>query len=134
MLLHIKLFFIALLIFIVMDIMWFRLIANDFYFQHYAPWLRLVDGKFQPVWWAALLIYVLFSLSLLVFVIPLAHHALLPAALYGALLGATFYGVYNLTCIAVFKDFPIASAFVDICWGGFSYGWAAFLIQWFKLH
>ncbi len=114
--------------------MWFRLIAHDSYFQHYAPCLRLIDGKFQPIWWAALLIYVLFSLSLLMFVIPLAQNALLPAALYGALLGVTLYGVYNLTCIAVFKDLPIASTFTDICWGGFSYGMTAFLIQWFNLH
>lgn len=134
MLAHIKFFFIALLIFMVTDLIWFRLISGNFYMQHYAPWVHLVDGKFQPIWWATIMIYIIFSISLLVFVIPLANNGLLPACLYGALFGATVYGVYNLTCIAVFKDFPAATSLVDISWGGFLYGWTAFIVQWLKLH
>ncbi len=131
MILNLKMCLIAFFIFILSDFIWFRLIASDFYFQHYEPWLRLVDGKFQPVWWAVLSIYILFSLSLVVFILPLAHDKLLPAALYGGLLGGVIYGVYNFTCIAVFKNFPINTAIVDMSWGVFLYGWTAFLTQGF---
>jgi uncharacterized membrane protein len=73
--------------------------------------------------------FLIFILS--VFILPLAQDKLLLAALYAGLLGAVIYGVYNFTCIAVFKDFPIDTATVDISWGIFLYGGTVCLTQGF---
>ncbi|HGU7244261.1 TPA: DUF2177 family protein [Legionella pneumophila] len=56
-------------------------------------------------------------MSIIVFVIPLAKTSLPYAALYGALLGAIIYGIYDFTCLAIFKDFPVGMAFLDWLWG-----------------
>lgn len=113
----IKLFFIALFIFIVTDIIWLGFIAKNLYFEKYANWLRFEGGQLKPVWWATLIVYLLLALSITVFIIPLAKNSVFYAAIYGSILGAIIYGVYDFTCLAIFKDFPIAMGFIDWAWG-----------------
>jgi uncharacterized membrane protein len=73
------------------------------------------------------MVYLLFALSFVVFILPLAHNSLYWAALYGAVLGAVIYGVYDFTCLAIFKDFPITMGLVDWIWGIVLYSWSSFL-------
>lgn len=113
----VKLFAIALFIFIISDMIWLGFIAKNLYFQQYAQWLRLEEGQLKPIWWATLIVYLVLALSVVVFIIPLAQSSLLYAALYGAIFGAITYGLYDFTCIAIFKDFPIAMGFIDWAWG-----------------
>lgn len=123
----IKLFVIAFFLFIVTDIIWLGFIVKHFYVEQYAQWLRLEEGKLKPIWWAALIVYLLFALSIVVFIMPLAQGSLIRAALYGAMLGAIVYGVYDFTCISIFKDFPIAIGFIDWAWGIALYSWCSML-------
>lgn len=125
--LSLKLFFIAFVVFIATDMLWLGFIAKGLYFQHYAPWLNLVDGHLKPLWWATLMVYLLFALSIIVFVIPLAHNSSFWAACYGAALGAIIYGVYDFTCLAIFKDFPIAMGLLDWLWGIVLCSWGSFI-------
>ncbi|KTD82193.1 DUF2177 family protein [Legionella waltersii] len=125
--LSLKLFLIAFVVFIITDMIWLGFIAKNLYFQHYGPWLNLVDGQLKPLWWATLLVYLLFALSVIVFVIPLAHHSLYWAAFYGAALGGVIYGVYDFTCLAIFKDFPIGMGLLDWFWGIFLCSWSSLL-------
>lgn len=113
----IKLFIIALFILIITDVVWLGFIAKNLYFEQYAQWLRLEEGQLKPLWWAASIVYLLLALSIVVFVMPLAQSSLLYAALYGAIFGAITYGVYDFTCLAIFKDFPVAMGFIDWTWG-----------------
>lgn len=122
----IKLFFIALLIFIISDMVWLGFIAKNIYLEQYGQWLRLDQGKLKPLWWAAMFVYLLLALSIVVFIVPLAINSLLHAALYGALLGAIIYGIYDFTCLAIFKDFPIAMGFIDWIWGIVLCSWSSF--------
>ncbi len=122
-----KLFFIAFVVFIATDMVWLGFIAKNIYFQHYSPWLNLVDGQLKPLWWATLLVYFLFALSVIIFIIPLAHNSPFGAACYGAALGAVIYGVYDCTCLAIFKDFPIAMGLLDWIWGVVLCSWSSFL-------
>lgn len=112
-----KLFILALVTLVVIDSIWLGFIAKSLYFKHYGSWLRLAHGELQLNWWAAALVYLLMALALMVFVIPMAHQSSFNALLYGAILGAVLYGVYNFTCLAIFKDWPVTMAFVDWAWG-----------------
>lgn len=125
--LNLKLFLIAFIIFIMTDMIWLGFIAKHLYFQHYAPWLNLVGGQLKMVWWATLLVYLLLALSVVIFIMPLAHHSLYWAAVYGAVLGAVIYGIYNFTCLAVFKDFPIGMSLLDSLWGTALCAWSSCL-------
>ena len=58
---------------------------------------------------------------------PLAQDSTLRAAAYGALLGCIIYGVYDFTCLAILKDWPVKMAFFDIDWGTFLCSWSSFM-------
>ena len=114
---YVKLFIISMLVFFILDMTWIGYIAKGMYFKSYANWLRLDNGGLLPVWWAIVIIYALFAFATLTFVVPLSGGSLLSACSYGAALGLVIYGVYDFTCIAIFKDWPVMMAFVDWLWG-----------------
>jgi uncharacterized membrane protein len=122
---QLKMFIVACFIFAMTDTIWLSLIAKSMYFEHYASWFRLMNGELQLVWWAAVLVYVLFALGVVFLIFPLAQNNLYHAAAYGGLLGCIIYGVYNFTLIAIMKDWPIRMGFVDLTWGTFLYAWSA---------
>jgi len=114
---YVKLFIISMLIFFMLDMAWIGFIAKGIYFKSYANWLRLENGRLLPVWWAIIIIYAVFAFATLTFVVPLSNGLLLHAIFYGAALGFVIYGVYDFTCVAIFKDWPVMMAFVDWLWG-----------------
>lgn len=125
-----KLFFIALVVLLILDMLWLGVIAKSLYFKEYAPWLRMEGGQLQPIWWATAIVYILLPLALVVFVLPLANGSVLWALLYGALMGAIIYGVYDFTCLALFRDWPVGIAFMDWAWGAFLCGITAAITTW----
>ena len=116
---YVKLFIISMLVFFILDMTWIGYISKDMYFKSYANWLRLDNGGLLPVWWATVIIYALFAFATLTLVVPLSQGSLLSALFYGASLGLVIYGVYDFTCVAIFKDWPVMMAFVDWLWGTF---------------
>lgn len=116
---YIKLFVLTLIAFFALDMLWLGTFAKAMYLEQYGAWLRLERGQLLPVWWATLLVYALFSLGILLFVLPLAHGRILQALLYGAAMGFIIYGIYDFTCLAIFKDWPVCMAFIDWAWGTF---------------
>ena len=116
---YIKLFIISMLVFFLLDMTWIGFIAKGLYFKSYGNWLRLENGRMLPIWWAIIIIYAVFAFATLTFVVPLANNSLLHALFYGAALGFVIYGVYDFTCLAIFKDWPVMMAFIDWLWGTF---------------
>lgn len=125
--LTIKLFIIAFIAFLFTDMIWLGFIAKNWYLDQYRPWLRLSGETLNPLWWATLLVYFFFALSVMVFVLPLAQNSLSNALIYGALMGAIIYGVYDFTCLAIFKDFPVGMGVVDWIWGTVLCSWSSFV-------
>jgi uncharacterized membrane protein len=123
--LNIKIFLVAFCIFLITDMIWLGLIAKSVYFAQYSEWLRLDEGKLQPIWWAVLIVYLLFALGIVVFITPLANGSLIYAGIYGALLGAVIYGIYDFTCLSLFKNWPVGMAFIDWIWGIFLCSWSS---------
>jgi len=73
----------------------------------------------EPKLWAGLVFYLLYALGASIFVIfpAISKQSWIYAAQYGALFGFFCYMTYDLTNLAVIRDFPMRLAFVDIVWG-----------------
>jgi len=110
----IKLFFIALPVFFVIDMVWLVLVAKKFYNEQIG-FLMKPDIN----WYAAITFYLLFIVGMLVFVIipAIEKHSWVQALLYGALFGLITYATYDLTNLATLKDWPLVVTIVDLVWG-----------------
>ncbi len=110
----IKLYFIALPVFFIIDMVWLVLVAKKFYNKHLG-FLMKTDIN----WYAAIIFYLLFIGGLVAFVISPAveKHSLIHALFYGALFGLITYATYDLTNLATLKDWPLLVTIVDLVWG-----------------
>ena len=113
----VKLLIFAMLVFLLLDMIWLGWLAKPLYFKAYSNWLDIKNGQLQAVWWAALIVYALFALAIVFMVLPLANGSLFYALCYGAFFGLVTYGIYDFTCLAIFKNWPLQMAFVDWAWG-----------------
>ena len=126
-------YFVALTVFLAIDLMWLAFIAKPFYAKHLgylmAPRANLA---------AALLFYVLFVLGLMVFVVnpALTKESWLAALLPGLFFGLVAYATYDLTNLATIKGWPLIVTAVDLIWGSLVSGTTSlisyFLIRLFK--
>lgn len=110
----IKLYLIAIPVFFVIDILWLGLVARGFYQDQIGPLLR---DKVN--WGAAVAFYLVFLAGVVVFVVlpAVERQSLQHALVYGALFGLVTYAAYDLTNLAVAKDWPLAVTLVDMAWG-----------------
>jgi uncharacterized membrane protein len=71
------------------------------------------------LWGAALLFYLLYIAGLLVFaVLPgLQAASLVRTMAMGAFFGLVAYATFDLTCLALLRDFPVVVVVVDLIWG-----------------
>jgi len=125
--LNFKLYLVAFLSFVVADSIWIGFVMKNFYTQQMISFGRVFEGKFEPILWAALIVYLVLSIGVVDFVLPklVAHSNLLSAFLTGALLGLVVYGTYDFTNLATVKDYSLALTFVDVGWGMFVTGLAS---------
>lgn len=109
-----KLFFTALPVFFIIDMVWLVLVARKFY-QAQIGFLMKPDIN----WPAAIIFYLLFIAGLVVFVITPAveKQSWVNALLLGALFGLVTYATYDLTNLATVKDWPLVVTIVDLIWG-----------------
>jgi uncharacterized membrane protein len=110
----VKLFLIALPIFVVIDMAWLVLVAKKFY-QQQIGFLMKPDIN----WYAAIIFYLMFIAGLVIFVISPAveKHSWVHAVFFGALFGLITYATYDLTNLATMKDWPLLVTVVDLIWG-----------------
>lgn len=110
----IKLYLIALPVFLALDMLWLGIVAKNFY-RSQLGFLMRPDIN----WPAALVFYALFIVGLVVFVIAPAvdRESWMQALALGALFGLISYATYNLTNLATLKDWPLAVTVVDLAWG-----------------
>lgn len=110
----IKLYAIALPVFFVIDMIWLGLVAKNFYREQIGFLM-----KSNVNWTAAIIFYLLFIVGLVLFVIAPAMEksSWMHALLFGALFGLVCYATYDLTNLAVAKDWPLLVTIVDLAWG-----------------
>lgn len=111
---YLKLYLIALPIFFLVDMTWLGLIAKNFYRSQIGTLI-----KPEVNWIAAVTFYLLFLAGLVFFVIAPAveKKQWLQALLTGAFFGLVTYATYDLTNLAVAKDWPLLVTIVDLLWG-----------------
>ena len=109
-----KLFAIALPVFFAIDMVWLGFVAKNFY-------AKQIGGLMKPDinWTAAIIFYLIFIAGLVVFVITPAvvKNSWTQAVLMGALFGFVCYATYDLTNLAVAKDWPVFVTIIDLIWG-----------------
>jgi uncharacterized membrane protein len=110
----IKLYIIALPVFLAIDMAWLGLVAKNFYAKRIG-FLMKTDIN----WTAAVLFYLLFIIGLVLFVImpAVGKNSWVHALLFGALFGLIAYATYDLTNLATLKDWPLIVTIVDLAWG-----------------
>lgn len=110
---YIKLYIIALILFLVVDALWLGVIAKNMY----RTYLGYIMG--DVVWWAVIAFYLLFIIGLEYFcIVPALKAGSLLQALYaGALFGLVTYATYDLTNQATIKGWPVLVTSVDLLWG-----------------
>lgn len=93
---------------------WLGLIAKDFY-RAQIGFLMKPDVN----WVAAIVFYLIFIAGLVVFVISPAMEkgSWVHSLALGALFGLVCYATYDLTNLAVAKDWPLLVTIVDLVWG-----------------
>lgn len=110
----IKLYLIALPVFLAIDILWVGFLAKSFYAGQIGHLL-----KPNVSWTAAILFYLIFIAGLVLFVIMpgIERGSLMQIMLYGAFFGLVAYATYDLTNLALTKDWPVLVTVVDMMWG-----------------
>ncbi len=114
---YLKLIIATTLTFIILDALWLGFAAKSFYIKQMGGLIEVKNGNIQVNLTAALLVYIVLIGGILVFVQPLAGNSLLAAFGYGILFGLVTYGTYDLTNMAVIKEWSWPLTFLDILWG-----------------
>jgi uncharacterized membrane protein len=109
-----KLYGLTAAVFFAVDLVWLGVVAVGFYQKHLGHLLRP-----DVLWPAALLFYALYLAGVLVFaVMPgLAAGSLVRTVLLGGFFGLVAYATFDLTCLALFAEFPLIVVAVDLLWG-----------------
>lgn len=110
----IRTYFIALIVFFVIDIIWLALVAKNLYREQIG---FIMSPK--PNWLAAIAFYLIFILGMLFFVIhPAIEKDSWSYALFvGMFFGFITYATYDLTNLATLKDWPLKITIIDLIWG-----------------
>ena len=111
---YLKLYALTVPVFFLVDLIWLGVVAKGFYQKN----LNYILSP-QVNWPAAIIFYLLYIAGILIFaVVPaLVKDSLRHAVLWGALFGFFTYMTYELTNLALLKDWPLNIVFVDIIWG-----------------
>jgi len=109
-----KLYALTVPVFFIIDLIWLGLVAKGFYQKNLSYILSP-----QVNWSAAIIFYLFYIAGILIFaVLPAVEkNSLRYAVMYGALFGFFTYMTYELTNLALLKDWPLNIVFVDIFWG-----------------
>lgn len=116
MLKYLGIYFSFLVSLIVVDMVWLLVIAKKLYRDSMGD--LMAD---EPNLAAGVAFYILYAIGVCIFVIvpALTKQSWFDAVLYGALFGFFCYMTYDLTNLAVIRNFPTQLAFIDIAWGSF---------------
>jgi uncharacterized membrane protein len=97
-----------------LDLVWLGVVAKGLYARHMGTLLR-PDVQWVP----ALIFYALYVAAIVVFVVmPAAERRSFGRALgLGAFFGLAAYATYDLTSLALIRDFPLIIVLVDLAWG-----------------
>ncbi|MGE0442769.1 MAG: DUF2177 family protein [Gemmatimonadales bacterium] len=109
-----RMYGIALVTCFAVDLLWLGVIARNFYQRHLGSLMRP-----DVNWGAAALFYLVYVAALVVFVAAPAveRQSVGRAVVFGAFFGFAAYSAFDLTGLALLRDFPLKVAVADLAWG-----------------
>ena len=109
-------FFIAGATFLLIDLTWLGYIARDLYRKEMGA-LLTENFRLAP----AVAFYVIYVAAIVYFAVLPAWRSgeWSDAIVPGAVLGLVAYGTYDLTALAVVRDWPLRLSLIDMAWGTF---------------
>jgi uncharacterized membrane protein len=124
---HIGVYLTFLIALIAIDLVWLLGLAKNLYKEQMGDLMAN-----EPKLLAGLAFYLIYTLGVCIFVIlpALSKQSLLYALQYGALFGLFCYMTYDLTNLAVIRNFPTQLALIDIAWGSFVTAISAGIAYW----
>lgn len=115
-------------IFFMIDLLWLGVAAKGLYARHIGGFLRE-----NVNWTAAIVFYLVYIGGIQLFVLYPALESgsgILKTAITGGLLGFLAYCTFDLTCLALFRNWSLFISIVDIIWGTFLTGFTAAATLW----
>lgn len=124
---YVGIYFLFLISLILVDMTWLLVIAKTLYQDEMGDLMAN-----EPSLVAGIAFYVLYAIGVCIFVLvpALSKQSWLDAVLYGALFGFFCYMTYDLTNLAVIRNFPTQLAFIDMAWGTFVTAAASGFVYW----
>lgn len=112
--LHLKVYGACLLAFFALDLTWLGLVARGFYQAQLGHLMRP-----NVIWPAAIVFYLIYVAAIVILCVAPAveRHSLARAVALGAVFGLAAYAAFDLTSLALLKDFPVKAVVVDLAWG-----------------
>ncbi len=116
-----------LLSLVAIDLIWLLGVAKNLYRDEMGDLMAS-----EPKLWVGLGFYLLYALGACIFVVipAISKQSWIYALQYGALFGLFCYMTYDLTNLAVIRDFPTRLALIDIAWGSLITAIASTLAYW----
>jgi len=108
------------LVFTVFDLLWIGVVAAPVYREELGSLLVLGEKMSVTRILAALITWLLITLSLVYFAAPNMSQGVAVALARGALMGFVIYGVYDLTNLAVLQGWTLKLTILDVLWGTFA--------------
>lgn len=111
---YLKLYILTVPVFFIIDLLWLGVVAKNFYRKNLGYILSP-----NVNWTAAIIFYLIYIVGILIFaVIPgVSKDSMRHAAVWGGLFGFFTYTTYELTNLALLKDWPMNIVIIDIIWG-----------------
>lgn len=127
----VKLYAIVLVVFLLLDAVWIGLLMKGFYDAELGALARRDGSSMSPRWGAAILVYALIPLGVVLFVGPAmgANAGLARAFGWGAMYGLIGYGIYDLTNRATLAQWSLKLTVVDMLWGATICGVSAVVLR-----
>ncbi len=118
---YIKIFSACFLTIIIIDYLWIGLLMKNFYIDQLSSIGRINKNKFEPVIWAAMVVYLALVIGIIHYALPkiYANTTWLESFGIGALLGFVIYATYDFTNYSTLKNWTLSLSFVDVVWGSF---------------
>ncbi|MDH6167859.1 putative membrane protein [Variovorax boronicumulans] len=129
---HLVAWIATFIVLLVIDMLWLGVVAKNMYQDAMGDLMSP-----QPRLAFAAMFYLLYPVGLLIFAIlpGIDAQSVTRAAVLGGLFGLFCYGTYDLTNLAVIRNWPLALSFIDIAWGtlvsGVSAAAGALALRWF---
>ncbi len=133
----VKVFFATLPAFLLLDFIWLGLLMPKFYSDSLGNLARRSGDALDPNWTAAVFVYIIIVLGLVLFVLPkMEENSPWSLLVWGAAFGVILYGVYDLTNLSTLANWPLKLTIVDMIWGGVACGIASvamgYISNWLK--